>query len=485
MSGPYDLRITGGDVFLEGLGACAVDLLIRGGRIAAIVERDEEADAADTVDVTGKLVLPGAIDPHVHLGKDIRVPRDAEDAERETASAAAGGVTTMLVYLMSGDSYVGELAAAQAAMDSNSHIDYGFHFVLGTPAHLDEFAAYMDLGVSSFKFFMNFRGDEGKYLGMPGNDDSFMYDILQKSAEYGAMINPHPENIELVRMFRDQDRDASAAPLEAWNAARPAFVEAEAAQRVAYLASVTGASVYCVHTSSREAIEAIARQQSSYPNIFIETCTQYLTLDTSSSAGVYAKVNPPVRPREDVEHLWEALRSGIIDSVGSDHNARHRTNKEKDIWAASAGFPGTGGVLPLTLAEGLRRGVELTTIVEAVSTRAAKLFGMYPRKGTIAVGSDADLVVIDMDKPTTITADTQHSAAEYTPWEGTTLPLSVVHTIVGGRFALKDGVLTDERTGKYIHRAHSGAAALAADAARTRTTNSGSPAGQGGAHESL
>lgn len=464
MSDAYELRLTGGDVFLDGHGLARVDVLIRDGRIAALVEPADASVAAQTVDVSGRLVLPGAIDPHVHLGKDIRVPRDPDDAERETASAAAGGVTTMLVYLMSAESYVGELEAARAVMDGESHTDYGFHFVLGTPQHLEELARYVELGVSSFKFFMNFRGDEGAYLGLPGNDDSFMYDILRRAAEHGAMINPHPENIELVRMFRDSDiaaRIGELSPLEAWNAARPPFVEADAAQRVAYLASVTGASVYCVHTSSREAMEALVRQRASYPNIFVETCTQYLTLDTSSPAGVYAKVNPPVRPREDVEHLWEAFAARRIDAVGSDHNARHRVNKEKDVFAASAGFPGTGGVLPLTLAEGLRRGVPLATIVEAVSTRAAKLFGMYPRKGAILVGSDADLVVVDLERPSTITAATQHSAAEYTPWEGTELPLSVVHTIVGGRFAVRDGVLTDQRAGRYIPRPRSGAAALA------------------------
>jgi dihydropyrimidinase len=464
MSDGYDLRLAGGDVFLDGHGLARVDVLIRDGRIAGLVEPADASPAAEVVDVSGKLVLPGAIDPHVHLGKDIRVPRDPDDAERETASAVAGGVTTMLVYLMSSESYVGELASARAVMDGESHTDYGFHFVLGTPEHLEEFARYIELGVSSFKFFMNFRGDEGTYLGLPGNDDSFMYEILRKAAEHGAMINPHPENIELVRMFRDGDiaaRIGELTPLEAWNAARPPFVEADAAQRVAYLASVTGASVYCVHTSSREAAEALTRQRASYPNIFIETCTQYLTLDTSSPAGVYAKVNPPVRPREDVEHLWEAFAAGRIDAVGSDHNARHRVNKEKDVFSASAGFPGTGGVLPLTLAEGLRRGIPLATIVEAVSTRAAKLFGMYPRKGAILIGSDADLAVVDLERPSTITAATQHSAAEYTPWEGTELPLSVVHTIVRGRFAVRDGVLTDERAGQYIPRIRSGAAALA------------------------
>lgn len=464
MSDLYDLRLSGGEVFLDGHGPARVDLLIRDGRIAGVVEPSDPISAAENVDLSGKLVLPGAIDPHVHLGKDIRVPRDPDDAERETASAAAGGITTMLAYLMSSDSYVGELESARAAMDGNSHTDYGFHFVLGTPEHLEEFATYVENGVSSFKFFMNFRGDEGKYLGLPGNDDSFMFDILRKAAENGAMINPHPENIELVRMFRDGDLAANAGdmtPLEVWNAARPPFVEADAAQRVAYLASVTGASVYCVHTSSQEAVDALIRQRASYPNIFIETCTQYLTLDTSAPAGVYAKVNPPIRPRTDVEHLWSAFAAGEIDAVGSDHNARHRVNKEKDIFSASAGFPGTGGVLTLTLAEGLRRGIPLDIIVDAVSTRSAKLFGMYPQKGAILVGSDADLVVIDLEKPSVITAETQHSAAEYTPWEGTELPLSVVHTIVRGTFTLRDGELTDALPGAFVPRVRSGAAALA------------------------
>ncbi|MDN3480651.1 amidohydrolase family protein [Arthrobacter sp. APC 3897] len=456
----YDLRLTGGEVFLEGHGTSTVDILIRDGRIAALTEPDAANDATEIVDITGKLVLPGGIDPHVHLGKDIRVPRDPDDAERETASAVAGGVTSILTYLMSSNSYVSEFEDAQAVMSGNSHANFGFHFVLGTPEHLEEFKDYMNLGVSSFKFFMNFRGDEGAYLGMPGNDDSFMYELLKKSAEHGAMINPHPENIELVRMLSDSTRDDSLPPLEAWNAARPPFVEADAAQRVAYLASVTGASVYCVHTSSNEALQAIARQRAAYPNLFIETCTQYLTLDTSSDVGVYAKVNPPVRPREDVESLWTAFANGQIDTVGSDHNARHRSNKDKSIWDASAGFPGMGTLVPMTLAEGLRRKISLATIVDAISTRSAKLFGMYPQKGLIAVGSDADLTVIDLNKPTKITAETQHSAADYTPWEGTEIPLSVAHTLVGGRFALRDGALTDICAGKYISRPHSGAAAL-------------------------
>lgn len=357
-------------------------------------------------------------------------------------------------------------------MAENARTDFGFHFVLGTPQHLEEVPGYIDdLGVSSFKFFMNFRGDEGAYLGMPGNDDGFMYDLLGITADHHAMVNPHPENVELVWRLREDPRNHSLSPLAAWDASRPPFVEAEAQQRVAYLASVTGASVYAVHTSSQAALDATLRQRASYENLFVETCTHYLTLSTDSDAGTYGKVNPPLRPTSDVEALWAGLAAGEVDTVGSDHNARHRSNKEKDIWSASAGFPGTGVILPLTLTQGLRRGIELERLVDVTSTRAAKLFGLYPSKGTIRVGSDADLVVVDLDGSTTLDGQTQHSAAEYTPWEGTEVPLRVLHTLVRGTFAYRDGQLTDAVTGRYLARPNSGAAALSATHSTMKETS--------------
>jgi dihydropyrimidinase len=466
-----DLALRGGRVFLHGEGLVDADLLVTDGLVSGIVARGDGAAARSTVDLAGAAVLPGAIDPHVHLGKDIRVPKDPDDADLETASAVAGGITSMLVYLMSAEPYADVFAASRDVMARDARTDFGFHLVLGTPQHLEEVPDYIrDLGVSSFKFFMNFRGDEGKYLGMPGNDDAFMYDLLGLTADHGAMVNPHPENVELVWRLKDQPRDESLGALAAWNASRPPYVEAEAQQRVAYLASVTGASVYAVHTSSAAALNATMLQRASYPNLFVETCTHYLTLSTESGCGTYGKVNPPLRPTSDVEALWEGLASSQVDTVGSDHNARHRSNKEKDIWSASAGFPGTGVVLPLTLAEGLRRGVPLERLVDATSTRAARLFGLYPRKGTIRVGSDADLVVVDLDGTTTLDAATQHSAAEYTPWQGTDVPVRVVHTLVRGTFALRDGELTDERVGRYLTRPRSGAAALAAHADPRRTS---------------
>ncbi len=459
----YDTRLAGGLVYLHGSGPEKVDLLIADGLIAGIVSPGSEAEAHEVVQLDGKLVLPGAIDPHVHLGKDIRVPRDPDDARLESASAAAGGITSMLVYLMSGEPYENVVPDAQSVMERDSYVDFGFHLCVGTDGHVHDIPAYMrDYGISSFKFFMNFRGEEGAYLGLPGNDDGYMYDVLGMAADNGAMINPHPENIELVWKLRARTIDESRGPLNAWNQSRPSFVEAEAIQRVSFMAQITGASVYAVHTSSRLALEAMERQRQSYENLFVETCTHYLTLTTDADCGTYGKVNPPLREADDREALWVALADGRVDAVGSDHNARHRSFKEKDVWSASAGFPGAGGVLPLTLSEGIARGVPLGRLVDATSTRAAQLFGMYPQKGTIRVGSDADLAVVDLGSNYVISAATQHSGADYTPWEGTKVPLRVVHTIVRGQFAVRDGELADRTTGRYLRREHSGAAALAA-----------------------
>lgn len=462
MTAPYDTRIHGGSVFLPEQGLVVADLLIREGQIAAIIEQSSEGIAAEVVDVTGMLVLPGAIDPHVHLGKDIRIPRDPDDASRETASAVAGGVTTMLVYLMSGDSYADVAPEARRVMEQDSHTDFGFHLCLGSERHVEEIPGYVtDLGIPSFKFFMNFRGEEGAYLGLPGNDDGFMYDLLGVAADSSAMVNPHPENIELVWRLKNHPIDPQLGPLAAWNASRPPFVEAEALQRVTYMGMVTGASIYSVHTSSEAALRVMEKQRDSYSNLFVETCPQYLTLTTDAGCGTYGKVNPPLREEADREALWRAVATGEVDSIGSDHNARHRSHKEKDIWSASAGFPGTGGVLLHTIGHGLRRGIPLDRLIDAVSTRAAKLFGIYPKKGVIRVGSDADLAVVDPNGTTLISAETQHSGADYTPWEGSTVPLKVIHTLVRGHFAMRNGVVSATTTGEYLHRTTSGARALA------------------------
>lgn len=459
----FDLRLAGGEAVLPGQRRLPVDIYVADGRIAALVDPAAPAlDAAQTLDITGRVVVPGAVDAHVHLGQDISVPKTEADVAAETASAAAGGVTTMLAYLMSPQPYEDLIGPAADLMSAHSHTDFGFHFCLVTRDQVSAVPRYVsEFGVSSFKFFMNFRGDEGAYLGLPGNDDGFLFDILTAVAENGAMACPHAENIELVWRIREGITKLPEAGLDMWDRARPAYVEAEAEQRVAYLARVAGASAYAVHVTSAEALGVLSRQRRDYPNIFIETCPHYLTLDSSSPIGTRGKVNPPLRSGTDREALWAAIADGTIDVVGSDHVPRHVFAKDMDLWSASAGFPGTGTLLPLLVSEGLRRGVPLGRLVELTSTRPAQVFGLYPRKGVIQPGADADLAVLNLDAESTVAASTQHSGAQYSVWEGWPVSCVVEHTLLRGEFAARDGVV-GKPSGAFLRRPRSGQAALAA-----------------------
>lgn len=465
MSTTFDLCLRGGQAMLPGTGLTDADIYVRDGKIAAIGSPAAPMAADEVVDVTGKWIFPGVIDAHVHLGQDISAPKTVDDAEKETASAAAGGVTTMVAYLMSPKPYQEVFPGAREVMEANAHTDFGFHFCVVTPDQVADMHSYAaDLGVSSFKVFTNFRGNEGAYLGLPGNDDAFLFDALEAAAATGGMIAQHAENIELVWRLREKTEQKPDAGLPGWNAIRPPYVEAEAEGRVGYLASVTGASAYAVHVTSPESLAAIRRQKSDYPNLYVETCPHYLTLNEASDIGSRGKVNPPLRTAEANEALWAAIADGQVDVLGSDHVPRHFSAKDKDIWSASAGFPGTGTMFPLFLSEAIRRGIPLETVASMTATRPAQLFGLGDRKGAVKLGFDADLVVIDPSTPFEISASTQHSGAEYSVWEGWQSDVTVQHTIVRGQFAVRNGEITDW-TGEYVPRRHSGRAALDALAA--------------------
>ena len=199
------------------------------------------------------------------------------------------------------------------------------------------------------------------------------------------MVNPHPENIEIVWRLRGAEHPPDAPPLEVWDATRPAHVEAEAIQRAAFLARTAGASLYAVHVSSAGALEIAARERAAYPGMFIETCPHYLTHDTGSDVGLLGKVNPPLRNAADREALWRGLEAGLIDVVGSDHVPRMKAAKGGDVWKASAGFPGLETLVPVMLSEGcVRRGLPLERVVDLFTCNPARIFGLYPRKGVIA-----------------------------------------------------------------------------------------------------
>ncbi len=467
MSRQFDLRLSGGQVLLADGSLREVDVLVQGGQVAGLCAPGARADAEEEVSVRGLTVLPGVIDAHVHLGQDITVPKTPQDASAETRAAAAGGVCTLIAYLMRAEPYEDVFDAAVSLMESHAVIDFGFHFCIVTREQLASLPRYVEeLGVSSFKFFMNFRGDEGRYLGLPGNDDGFLYDLMCAAASAGAMVDPHGENIEIVWNLRTQPPPDGLGPLAVWNHVRPDFVESEAQQRAAFLASVAGASMYAVHVTNAQTLDVLSRQRARYPNVYLETCPHYLTHDIDSELGPVAKVNPPLRTAADRDALWRAVGDGRINVIGSDHVPRHRSAKEGDIWKASAGFPGLQTLLPVLLSEGFhkpgcfagadrrgssrgRRRARSGYGRERVRSRSAQ---MPTSRSSISNGRH------------TVRADSQHSGAGYSIYEGWELTGAVEHTLVRGEFVLRDGQLVrddGDGGGRFQRRRRSGAAALA------------------------
>lgn len=447
-----ELKLTGGTVLLPGTGLVEADLLIAGGRIAAIVAPGAGGPAADTVSVAGLTVLPGAVDAHIHLGHgaDISRPRVPSDAASETGAAAVGGVTCVIPYVMSAEPYAAVFDELVQVTQAGARIDFGLHFVIATDAQLAELPGHVARGVPTAKLFMNIRGDEGKRLGLPGADDGFLFRLLEALAQHGGMLCPHPENIEVAWVLRDRVMAADpdgARGLAAWNDTRPGFVEADALARACHFGRITGTSVHGVHTSSAEALAAAVRQREAGARVSIETCIHYLTHDTDSDIGVVGKVNPPLRTPQDREALWRGIAAGRIDTIGTDHIHRPISSKDGNIWQAQPGFPGLDAFLPALLTEGRKRGIGPETLVPLASRNPARVMGL-PGKGEIVPGADADLAILDMNARWVVDKAALATDAGFSIYEGHEMACRVVHTLSRGRFVLRDGALQEDAVGR-------------------------------------
>jgi dihydroorotase (multifunctional complex type) len=457
----FDLVVRGGTVVLPETDGVPADIAISGEKIAAVLAPGTTVDAADTLDAAGKVVLPGVIDVHLHLGhgKDIARPRVPEDAATETAAAAVGGVTTFIPYLMATDPFETLFDEVKAVTEAGARIDFGYHFIISTEAQLAGVPRYArEFGAPSFKIFMNNRGGEGARLDLPDIDDGFLLRLCEAAAENGGMVCPHPENIEAAWVLRNrlmkEDPDGRGG-LRAWNATRPPFVEADAVQRAGLFARETGARLYIVHTSSRAALEAGLRARDAGTDITIETCPHYLTHDVEWEGGDIGKINPPLRERADREALWDGILNGDIDTVATDHVHRDISAKAGGIWKASPGCPGLETLLALMLTDGHHgRGLTLGRIATLLSSAPAEAMGLAHRKGRIAVGLDADLAIVDLDREYLCRREDVRSSAGYSIYEGRRFKGQVVHTLVRGRPVVRGGALTNSAigTGRYVRR---------------------------------
>lgn len=432
-------------------GLLHADIGILGGRIAALLAPGSGSVAALRIDATGRHVFPGLIDAHVHFGFGEPVTEYAT----ETEYAAQGGFSTILAYLLNNEPY-GEVFERELAFAApRALVDFGLHFCTASELHIEELGTYVrDCGVTSFKYFMNFKGEEGRYLGLDGTDDGYLYALLERAASLGEVtVVIHAENIELVNRIR---RSAITRPMDTlrdWAAVKPPFTEAESVVRAMCFAEHLGAKIYIPHLSTRLALDEVRRWRGRYDRIYVETCPHYLTHTMDSDLGALGKANPPFRSADDVDAMWAGLADGSIDVVASDHVPRKRTTKLKPLSQASQGFPGTATILPVLLDRGYHTGrLSLQRIHSLLCTAPARIFGL-PQKGRIEIGADADLTLVDLQYRREVRPEELGSYADYSLYEGQTLTGWPRLTMVRGVVMMRDGrIVGPPGHGKFLRR---------------------------------
>ena len=442
---------------LPEVGPQELDIAISDGQVIGLVRRGLDLAARHRIAADGLHVFPGGVDPHVHFG--ISLPRSS-DYYTESCAAATGGITTVLTYDRGKELYSRTFPDWLSLAEQNFVIDYGFHLGLLTEGQLQELEHYVwDFGVTSFKFYMNYRGSEKSLFDSDtALDDGFLYRILLKMGSIDAPLRlcVHCENMEMSRAL---ERDLGEEPLDGlvkWAQVRTGVGEAEAMSRTLTLAQAARASVYIVHLSSRESADLLSHWDLPSLGCFIETCPHYLCA-TAETSSPLAKVNPPVRFQADADALWGAISRGTIRTVGSDHVARTPDLKlgSGGFRAMKSGFPGVETTLPLLLTEGMQqRGISERNIAQLFSTNAAKIFGLYPRKGTLLPGSDADMVLVDLVSERSVAAAESPGRSGWSIYEGRSLRGWPVQTLVRGEVVFREGeFMKPAGFGHYLRRA--------------------------------
>lgn len=461
-----------------------VDIGVVDGRFAAIAPDLSAEDAASVVDGRDRLAFPGVVDAHQHWG--IYNPLE-EDAASESRAAAQGGVTTGLTYVRTGRYYMnrsGPYAEVYPdilkAAEGRAYIDYGFHVAPILAEHIEEIPLLVQqFGVTSFKIFM-FYGTHGLH-GRSSDQESFLmippdqaydyahFEFVMRGVERARDMYPeiaqnislslHCETAEIMRAYtKIVEADGTLTGLEAYHRSRPPHSEGLAVTIASYLAHETGLpTINLLHLSSRKAMEAAMLMAQTFPEVDFrrEVTVGHLLADIHTASGIGGKVNPPIRPREDVEALWEHVLAGNVSWVVSDHaccrdEAKFGTPRD-DVFLAKSGFGGAEYLLPGLVSEGTKRGLSYQRIAQLTSWNPAQRFGLN-NKGTIEEGYDADFCLVDPDHTWTVRAEESESTQGYTPFEGFELTARVTDTFVRGHHVLRDGKIAGEPRGQYVTR---------------------------------
>ncbi|HVL89331.1 MAG TPA: dihydroorotase family protein [Actinomycetota bacterium] len=472
----YDVVVTGGTLVIPFVGEVRGDIAIKDGRIASIAGDLGPGDADEAIDARGKHVFPGAVDSHYHLG----IYRGlTEDTESETTSSLVGGVTTVISYFRTGSHYLNKTGPYRqifpevlAAVDGHAKVDYGFHLAPMTAEHIAEIPWLVsEMGVASFKYYMFYKGlnlsadsrDAKGYTMSEEYDLGHLFEIMEAVsaadlAHDGRIsLSLHCEQAELLRVFIERAKqDPSVRGLAEYAAGRPPLTEQLSIEEAGVLADATHVRTNFLHLSSGEALDKANEVRHRYGlDANLEVTVHHLALNVAmlEGKGLGGKVNPPIRDAEDNEALWQGLADGRIGTVASDHACCMEESKGEDLWPALPGFGGTALLYPVLISEGHhKRGIPLDRIAQVASAAPARTYNLYPRKGTIAVGADADLAIIDVGLEQIVTPELCRSAQDHTPFSGVAVRGWPAATLVRGIPMYRQGEIANDFPGLYLRR---------------------------------
>jgi len=461
-----DLRVVNAKVVTPNetiLGGVAAE----DGEIVAVGTDRALPDADRTIDAGGNYLIPGFIDPHVHWGLS-RYEFDyheglAHDFETETRGAVHGGVTTVVDFLLQPEPYLPDMDYFVEAGEANSYIDFAYHAIVHKDHHVDEIEGLAEEGVRSYKIFYNWYKHASPELGIEHSDSGRVYRVLDRVADVeGGVVMFHAENEDLAHERRQELQEEGRNDLQAWSESAPNICEAMQIENIAKLTDYTDSTAYIVHMSTGEGVDICRRYQEQGVDISSETLPAFLAHTNDQDLGVWGKISPPLRGEASRKKLWQGLREGVVDYAGTDHCPHKKPFKEKDggkygdIWDAIPGDNnGIEYFLPAMMSYGVNENrIGMERLVEVCAENNARRWGLYPRKGALVEGADADMVIVDLEKSAVVDDDFYHTMEpRYSTFHGEELTGLPTHTIVGGEVVVEDGQLQVEKGGRsYLPR---------------------------------
>jgi dihydropyrimidinase len=436
------------------------DIGVENGKIVGIGKGFEGKEA---IDAKGMLVFPGGVDVHTHLDMPFMGTTSSDDFETGTIAATFGGTTSIVDFVIQsvGESLSSALSTWEKKAEGKASIDYGFHLAMTdvNESTIEEMELMVKKGIPSFKLFMSYKGS---FM----SDDEKIFRVLQKAKNIGALVMFHAENGDIIDLMTKKLISMGKTEPRYHPYAHPAIAEEEATGRAISLSEIVSTPIYIAHLTCAGALESVRGARAKGLPVYAETCPQYLLLDAKKyeepgfEGSKYA-MSPPLRERGNLDLLWHALGAGDLQVVSTDHCPFFMKQKEMGKDDFSKIPNGAGGIetrIPLMYSEGVEEGrIILNRFVEVCSTAPAKLMGMYPKKGAIAPGSDADLVIFDPQKRVNLSWKTLHQRTDYTPYEGMAIKGYPVKVIVNGELKVDNGEFVGKKgTGRFIKRSRFG-----------------------------